>query len=334
MRCPNCGNDVNSDEKECSNCGFNLEKYRENFFTNSTRQTQTDNLKQEKNKTKKVSSTNSTVNGMIQWIRVNATIVFLLGVLLLILMSFSIKLGWFSFFALMIILFVVCDKNPNAEQYTVDKNLTEKVNQTGSTIVNSFEMKQEKINKKRKSHDKQPINEEVVKIVKEKRTATQLGVVLMSLISLFVMFFGPLSSSSMMDFQEISISKTLLNVGGLGGKYSLIGYGLWLVLLMIPVAIIVLTVRNKKNNKKIVFILTFIETVILAILGFQLIFLNSGSNIGMTSTTAITNSKLQKAIANAISFGISAYLLLISSVLTTVIAYKSLKNKNKKNGKD
>lgn len=182
---------------------------------------------------------------MITWICVNATIVFLLGILLLILMSFSRPLGWFSFFALMIWLFVVCDKNKNPKQYTVDKRLTQKVNKVSSDVVNSFEDGENKIKEhKARLDDKLGKTADVPK-EKQKRTATQFGVILMAALSVLTVFYGPFSSSSMESFQALSISKMLLNLGGLGGKYSLIGYGLWAVFVFFPIAIIVITLRNK-----------------------------------------------------------------------------------------
>lgn len=31
--CPNCGRPITDDDKVCPNCKFNLEKYRETFFS-------------------------------------------------------------------------------------------------------------------------------------------------------------------------------------------------------------------------------------------------------------------------------------------------------------
>lgn len=333
MKCPNCGQSVSQADDRCPNCDFDLKKFRTEFFTDRHQEPVTSNnrrrsFNQEEFKPKKQ---NSTVAAMIQWVRVNATIVFLLGVLLLILMSFSRPLGWFAFAALMVWLFVVCDRNKDTQQYTVDRRLTEKVNQVGSDVFNSFEDTSEKVKARRIERGRQPLSTEIDQTFKEKRSATQLGAVLMAAISLIVVFYGPFSSSSMQSFQALSISKMLLNLGGLGGKYSFIGYGLWLLLIVIPIAIIVLTVKNKKNNRKIVFTLSLIETIILVIAAFELIFMNAGSTVGITDNTVNNGVKAQKMIANAISFGISAYLLLISSILTTVISWKSLKNQKQLN---
>lgn len=58
MKCPNCGEDVKSTDKQCPNCHFDLEKFRNEFFTgqNQTRNESSDNRqKQETRSVKKLS---------------------------------------------------------------------------------------------------------------------------------------------------------------------------------------------------------------------------------------------------------------------------------------
>lgn len=333
MKCPNCGENITEKDEICPHCGFNLKKYHEEFFTDKHVKASHEDEKTAARMTRRAiyedgfapKKQNSTVEAMITWISVNATIVFLLGVLLLILMSFSRPLGWFSFFALMIWLVVVCDKNKNPKQYTSDKRLTQKVNKVGSNIVNSFEdsestLKAQKVRLDiRRGKTSESIQE------KPKRTSTQFGVILMAFLSIITVFYGPFSSSSMESFQALSISKMLFNLGGLGGKYSLIGYGLWAILVFFPIIIIVITLRNKKYNRQISFGLSVIETIILFVCAFELIFLNAGKSIGITDSSVVSDARAQQMLANAISFGISTYLLFISSILTTVIAGKNLR---------
>lgn len=334
MKCPNCGEKITEEDDKCPHCGFNLQKFREEFFTDKHVKAPHEDKETATQMTRRAlyrdefvpEKQNSTVAAMITWIRVNATIVFLLGVLLLIVMSFSRPLGWVSFFALMIWLFIVCSKNKQPQQYTVDKRLTQRVNKVSSDVFNSVEEGESKLKDKRADFDakrgKQP--EELSDVIKEKRSSTQLGVILMAALSLVVVFYGPFSSSSMQSFQALSISKMLLNLGGLGGKYSFIGYGLWLLFVIVPIAIIVITLRNKKHNRQIVFGLSLVETLVLLVCAFELIFLNAGKSVGITDSSVVNDAKFQQMLANAISFGISTYLLFISSILTTVIASKSL----------
>lgn len=334
MKCPNCGEDVKSTDKQCPNCHFDLEKFRNEFFTgqNQTRNESSDNRqKQETRSVKKIApkKQNSTIASMINWIQVNSMIVFVVGIILLILTSFSPSLGWSCFFALLIWLFIVCDKNKGkvTEQYTVDQRLTEHVNKVGSDVVNSFEEGENRVKAHRQKIDnklgRDP--EAIKKVVKQKRTATQLGVVLIAVLNLLLVFSGPFSSGMMQGYQTLSISKALLSIGRFNGKYLLIGYGMWLLLVGVPIAIIILTIRNGKNNKRIVFILSLIESIVLVICAVELIFMNAGSSLGITNNAAANSVEIQRIVANAISFGVSTYLLFVSSILLTVVAFRSMR---------
>ena len=334
MKCPNCGEDVKSTDKQCPNCHFDLEKFRNEFFTgqNQTRNESSDNRqKQETRSVKKIApkKQNSTIASMIHWIQVNSMIVFVVGIILLILTSFSPSLGWSCFFALLIWLFIVCDKNKGkvTEQYTVDQRLTEHVNKVGSDVVNSFEEGENRVKAHRQKIDnklgRDP--EAIKKVVKQKRTATQLGVVLIAVLNLLLVFSGPFSSGMMQGYQTLSISKALLSIGRFNGKYLLIGYGMWLLLVGVPIAIIILTIRNGKNNKRIVFLLSLIESIVLVICAVELIFMNAGSSLGITNNAAANSVEIQRIVANAISFGVSTYLLFVSSILLTVVAFRSMR---------
>ena len=334
MKCPNCGEDVKSTDKQCPNCHFDLEKFRNEFFTgqNQTRNESSDNRqKQETRSVKKIApkKQNSTIASMINWIQVNSMIVFVVGIILLILTSFSPSLGWSCFFALLIWLFIVCDKNKGkvTEQYTVDQRLTEHVNKVGSDVVNSFEEGENRVKAHRQKIDnklgRDP--EAIKKVVKQKRTATHLGVVLIAVLNLLLVFSGPFSSGMMQGYQTLSISKALLSIGRFNGKYLLIGYGMWLLLVGVPIAIIILTIRNGKNNKRIVFLLSLIESIVLVICAVELIFMNAGSSLGITNNAAANSVEIQRIVANAISFGVSTYLLFVSSILLTVVAFRSMR---------
>lgn len=334
MKCPNCGEDVKSTDKQCPNCHFDLEKFRNEFFTgqNQTRNESSDNRqKQETRSVKKIApkKQNSTIASMINWIQVNSMIVFVVGIILLILTSFSPSLGWSCFFALLIWFFIVCDKNKGkvTEQYTVDQRLTEHVNKVGSDVVNSFEEGENRVKAHRQKIDnklgRDP--EAIKKVVKQKRTATQLGVVLIAVLNLLLVFSGPFSSGMMQGYQTLSISKALLSIGRFNGKYLLIGYGMWLLLVGVPIAIIILTIRNGKNNKRIVFLLSLIESIVLVICAVELIFMNAGSSLGITNNAAANSVEIQRIVANAISFGVSTYLLFVSSILLTVVAFRSMR---------
>ena len=265
---------------------------------------------------------------MINWIQVNSMIVFVVGIILLILTSFSPSLGWSCFFALLIWLFIVSDKNKGkkTEQYTVDQRLTEHVNKVGSDVVNSFEEGENKVRAHRqKIDDKLGRDPEAIKkVVKQKRTATQLGVILIAVLNLLLVFSGPFSAG-MNGYQSASISRTLLSIGRFNGKYIFIGYGMWLLLVGVPIAIIILTIKNGKNNKKLVFFLSLIESIVLVVCAVELIFMNGGLSLGITNNQAINSMDIQRIVTNAISFGVSTYLLFVSSILLTVVAFRSMR---------
>lgn len=337
MKCPNCGEDVKSTDKQCPNCNFDLEKFRNEFFTGQkvTRNEENNDkqLNRETRSVKKIEpkKQNSTIATMINWIQVNSMIVFVVGIILLILTSFSPALGWSCFIALLIWLFIVCDKNKGntTEQYTVDKRLTEHVNKVGSDVVNSFEEGENKVKARRqKIDDKLGRDPEAIKkVVKQKRTATQLGVVLIAVLNLLLVFSGPFSSGTMQGYQAVSISKTLLSLGRFSAKYIFIGYGMWLLLVSVPIAIIILTIKNGKNNKRIVFLLSLIESIVLVICAVELIFMNAGLSVGITNNAATNSMEIQRIVANAVSFGVSTYLLFVSSILLTVVTFRSMKQK-------
>ena len=174
--CPNCGHEISDTDDICPNCGFNLKKYRDDFFTDQHKQAKYE----QPDEGKKIASRaayreefypekqNSTVQRMIAWIRQNATIVFLLGVFLLILMSFSRAAGWICFLALMVWLFIVCDRKDKVEQYTADKRLTEKINQVGSNIFNRVDEREDKVRTRSKEFaEKHPKVENQVREIKK-----------------------------------------------------------------------------------------------------------------------------------------------------------------------
>ena len=200
------------------------------------------------------------------------------------------------------------------------------VNKVGSDVVNSFEEGENKVKARRqKIDDKLGRDPEVIKkVIRQKRTATQLGVILIAVLNLLLVFNGPFSSG-MNGYQSASISRTLLSIGRFNGKYIFIGYGMWLLLVGVPIAIIILTIKNGKNNKKLVFFLSLIESIILVVCAVELIFMNAGLSLGITNNQAINSMEIQRIVTNAISFGVSTYLLFVSSILLTVVAFRSMR---------
>lgn len=324
--CPNCGQSVTKDDDICPNCGFNLKKYRDTFFEDDSEKKSVSSQPKraqyrEEFRPKKQ---NTTIQKMIAWVRSNATIVFLLGVVLLVIMSFSRALGWTSFLVLMVWLFIVCDKADKIEQYTADKRLTEMINKMGSDVVNTAKEHTDKVRKKGKDFtETHPhVNRHVEKVKersKSKFSYIQLSVVLTSVISLIVLFTGSGAAVADVSYtQKLSLSKVILNLANrlLSSSHTsmsaIILYVFWLLLVLFPIFIIYNIFKNTKNSQFFAFILSLLETAFLIYIVFKIS--NNSSNHGMIGE--LTNQFLMYAV----SIGSSAYFLILASLLTTGLA--------------
>lgn len=337
--CPNCGHEINDTDDICPNCGFNLKKYRDDFFTDQHKQAKYEQPDEGKKIANRATyreefypeKQNSTVQRMIAWVRKNATIVFLLGVFLLILMSFSRAAGWVCFLALMIWLFIVCDRNEKIEQYTADKRLTEKINQVGSNVFNRVNAREDKVRTRSKEFaEKHPRVENQVREMKKQRSHRysyiQLSVILTALISLIVLFTDSGASVSAVSYtQKMSISNVIFSLAGrllsTNLLQALILYIIWLLLLLFPVLIIYNVLKNTKSSQIFAFVLSLIETVFL----IYIVYMMSSSVHALNGVVAQITSQL---ISYAVSIGTSAYFLLLASVLTTGLsAFNIFKHK-------
>ena len=338
--CPNCGHEISDTDDICPNCGFNLKKYRDDFFTDQHKQAKYEQPDEDKKIASRAAyreefypeKQNSTVQRMIAWVRQNATIVFLLGVFLLILMSFSRAAGWICFLALMVWLFIVCDRNEKIEQYTADKRLTEKINQVGSNVFNRVDAREDKVRTRSKEFaEKHPRVENQVREMKKQRSHRysyiQLSIILTALISLIVLFTDSGASVSAVSYtQKMSISNVIFSLAGrllsTNSLQALILYIVWLLLLLFPVFIIYNVLKNTKSSQIFAFVLSLIETVFL----IYIVYMMSSSVHALNGVVAQITSQL---ISYAVSIGTSAYFLLLASVLTTGLsAFNIFKHKN------
>lgn len=337
--CPNCGHKINDMDDICPNCGFNLKKYRDDFFTDQHQKAKYE----EPDEAKKVASRaayreefypekqNTTVQRMIAWVRQNATIVFLLGVFLLIVMSFSRAAGWISFIVLMVWLFIVCDRKEKIEQYTADKRLTQKINQVGSNFFNRVDEHEDKVKTRSKEFaQKHPRVENQVREIRKQQSHrysyVQLSVILTALISLIVLFADSGASVSAVGYaQKTSISNVIFSLAGqllsTNSLQALILYIVWLFLLLFPIFIIYNVLKNTKNSQILSFVLSLIETVFL----IYVVYMMSSS---VHTSNGVVAQVTNQLISYAVSIGTSAYFLLLSSVLTTGLsAFNIFKHK-------
>lgn len=342
--CPNCGQKISPDDDICPNCGFNLKKYRDDFFTDQHQKAKYETPDEGKKIATRAAyreefypeKQNSTVQRMIEWVRKNATIVFLLGVFLLALMSFSRAAGWICFLVLMIWLYIVCDRKEKIERYTVDKRLTQKINRVGSNVFNRVDERGDKIKQRNKNFvQKHPHVENQVEEIKKQRqhrfNYIQLSVVLTALISLIVLFTDSGAAVSAVSYtQRMSISNVLFSLAGRlisSGStaiYSAILILVWLLLVLFPVFIIYNVLKNTRSSQILAFILSLIETVFLIYLIYKL----SSSTRAATGVLSQLTSQL---ITYAVSLGASAYFLILASILTTSLSGFNLFRKNNSN---
>ncbi|PEG81143.1 MULTISPECIES: zinc ribbon domain-containing protein [unclassified Lactobacillus] len=341
--CPNCGQAINEKDNICPNCGFNLKKYRDNFFTDQHIKTKYESDDEGQQIISRAAyraefypeKQNTTVQRMIAWVRKNATIVFLLGVFLLILMSFSRATGWISFLVLMIWLYIVCDRQEKIERYTVDKRLTEKINQVGSNLFNRVDEHEDKIKAKNTSFtQKHPrIENQVHKIKNHSRNRynyVQLSVILTALISLIVLFTDSGAAVSAVGYtQRMSISNVIFSLAGRllssgsSSIYSIVLYLVWLFLFLFPIFVIYNVLKNTRSSQILAFSLSLIETIFLIYLIYKL----SSSTRAATGVMSQLTSQL---ITYAVSLGASTYFLILSSFLTTALSGYNLIDKKEK----
>lgn len=337
--CPNCGRSINDLEDICPNCHFNLKKYRDAFFTDKHEEAHFENEKT----AKKIASRqayrqefypekqNLTVKKMLQWIHVNSMIVFLLGIFLLVTMSFSRSIGWICFFALLIWLYYVCTHEDKIERYTVDWRLTEKVNQIGSNLFNNLENSKQKVRSKNRAAVKeQERMKKKPEAVKKHFSYVQLLVVLMAIINLIVLFTGSGASISDIPYSgKMSITRVTFGLAGhLFSSNATILSGavlcvIWLVIVVAPLVIIYSTLKDTKKTRVLAFILSLVESVFL----IYVIFRMSSSN---PSGTGILKNITTQLLLYAVSIGASTYFLILSSVMTTILSgYNLFKNNQK-----
>lgn len=339
--CPNCGQQINENDEICPNCGFNLKKYRDDFFTDQHQKAKFE----QPNEGEKIISRaayreefipekqNTTVQRMIAWIRKNATLVFLLGVFLLILMSFSRTAGWISFFALLVWLYVVCDRKEKIEQYTVDQRLTQKLDQVGSNIFNRVDAGEVKVKQRNQEFvQKHPRVENHVREIKDGRkhhfNYIQLSVILTALISLIVLFTDSGASVSAVGYtQRMSISNVLFSLAGrllssgTTSWYAIILYGVWLLLFLIPIFIIYNILKNTKGSQMLAFVLSLIESVFLIYMVLEM-------TRAVHASSSVLAQLTSQFLSYAVSLGASTYFMILASVLTTILAGYNLFKRN------
>ncbi|MBT8849920.1 zinc ribbon domain-containing protein [Lactobacillus delbrueckii subsp. bulgaricus] len=338
-KCPNCGQALTGQEKACPNCGFNVEKYRRDYFTEeaveenveireakreeadrSLEKEPVDKLsrsayqqKQERN----AFTGNPTAEKMLQWMRDNTTIAFLVGVGLLIIMSFSRPLGWTAFAVSMALLIWTGYRDSQGE-YTADRNLTEYIRNWASKVFNAFDDKESEIEEKSEdftqAHPK--FEAKVEKKTKKPRNfgIIQLSILLTSLITLVLLFLGTGFVTSSNKLTVASVFFEVANRQIAAGKIvpALILYLFLAIFLLLPVFIMLAVSQNTRVSRVRAFALSLVESLVLIYLFYQL--------AQTTSAASYLSQAVSSLKSYAVAIGISGYLLILVSCLTTVLA--------------
>lgn len=341
-KCPNCGQALTGQEKSCPNCGFNVEKYRRDYFTEeaveenveireakreeadrSLEKEPVDKLsrsayqqKQERN----AFTGNPTAEKMLQWMRDNTTIAFLVGVGLLIIMSFSRPLGWTAFAVSMALLIWTGHRDSQGE-YTADRNLTEYIRNGASKVFNAFDDKESEIEEKSEDFTQaHPKFEAKVEKVKKKTKKPrnfgiiQLSILLTSLITLVLLFLGTGFVTSSSKLTVASVFFEVANRQIAAGKIvpALILYLFLAIFLILPVFIMLAVSQNTRVSRVRAFALSLVESLVLIYLFYQL--------AQTTSAASYLSQAVSSLKSYAVAIGISGYLLILVSCLTTVLA--------------
>ncbi|MGO2722571.1 MAG: hypothetical protein ACTIAG_02240 [Lactobacillus sp.] len=321
--CPNCGQKI-ADETVCPQCGFDLAKYRETFFARNHKPEtdQAGNSRYDyRAQTPPADRPNGTVQKMMAWIRQNATIVYLLGILLLVVMSFSRLAGWVGFLGLMIWLYIICERSEKIAQYTADQRLSQQLSQLGTRALNKIDSGRERVaTSSAQFESKYPkMGKHLTKLKLPRRHANyrSLLVIFLAFSTFVVMFAGAGASVEQVTYNErMSISNALLTIGGkLLASSSTFGYGVifylfWLFLVLVPLIVIVQSFKGRRRNRAVALIASLLETGVLFYLVFNLAKAPVGTGLVPTLTSELN--------AYATAIGTSTYFLILASVLTTV----------------
>lgn len=160
-----------------------------------------------------------------------------------------------------------------------------------------------------------------------KNSNLNLITIFLAVIELAVVFFGPFVSVhlSQMD-SSISIYKTLRAFIGLNNKYQWFGYLLLIAAIALPILIVIFTLLKSRTAKVIAFVISLVMALVLVVITLKWMFGTSSALKMVQQIFADTNKKASALVNVTMGIGISSYLLLLTSVITTVAAYFNLKN--------
>ena len=199
--------------------------------------------------------------------------------------------------------------------------MTEYIRQSASKVFNAFDDEESEIEEKNEdftqAHPKFEAKlEKVKKKTKKPRNfgIIQLSILLTSLITLVLLFLGTGFVTSSSKLTVASVFFEVANRQIAAGKIvpALILYLFLAIFLLLPVFIMLAVSQNTRVSRVRAFALSLVESLVLIYLFYQL--------AQTTSATSYLSQVVSSLKSYAVAIGISGYLLILVSCLTTVLA--------------
>lgn len=159
-----------------------------------------------------------------------------------------------------------------------------------------------------------------------KRSNLNLITIFLAVIELIIVFYGPFVSIRLSEMKSsISIYSSLVSFIKIHSSYVWFGWILLIGAILIPVAIIILSLFKQKWAKRTTFILSLIYTLVLVIVTIKWM-TGTGQALKIAQEIFSTTQKsVNRLVGITMGIGISSYLLLLTSVITNVTTYFNLK---------
>lgn len=250
------------------------------------------------------------------WISQNGMIILVVALIIILLMSASRPLGFTALVIGVILIYVMVQTQPEEHESKLNKQISTRIDYVGKRMSNNLE--ERVASPQNPSAERQKLDDRVGGL------NLNLLVILMAAITLILVFYGPFATTEVFGLEsKTSIYQTSLVIAQTGMNAAIMSYGFLTIVIGGPIAIILLTLSKRKHTKLWSFIISAVESIVLIAVMASLIYLMNTVEEG--SLVSIFSTKLANILNMTVGFGISSYLLLVSSLVTSVTA--ALNNK-------
>ncbi|APT18815.1 hypothetical protein FC62_GL001478 [Amylolactobacillus amylotrophicus DSM 20534] len=251
------------------------------------------------------------------WISTNGMIILVVGLVIILLMSASRTLGWAALIAGMILIYIMAQTQPEEKESKLNRRLSTQVDFLGQRVGAGIE--ERVAAPENPSPERQKIDRRVGGL------NLNLLVLFLAAITLVLVFYGPFASAYVLVGIESksSIYQTSLTIAQIGLNAGILSYGFLTIVIGAPIMIILLTLSKKRRSRLWAFILSALESVVLIVVMASLIYIMNTVEEG--KLVSMFSAKLADVLSMTVGFGISSYLLLVSSLITSVVT--ALNNK-------